>query len=239
MPPETVPGKAGARIPPGILVRSILAALATLAAAALLLFVPAGTLKFWQAWSYIGMFFLYFAIGMPYFIMVSPGLIQRRLKAGPGAEEDASQKVIMAIGLPLLPPLFLVPGLDRRFGWSAVPAWLSIAALLVCLVGMATAYYSTVYNEYAASTITVEENQPVISAGPYALVRHPLYTGIGTWFFVTPLALGSWWGMLPAVLVPALLIVRLLYEERSLRERLPGYPEYCQKVRWRLIPGIF
>lgn len=224
---------------PAMLRQGFLSAVSSVVSVFLLLFVPAGTWDFWQGWAYLGLFILYFAIGAPYFLKTAPDLIRRRLKSGPQAEEDFSQKVIMSFGVLVIIALFIVPGLDRRFAWSHVPAWLSVLSLACCVVGMVIACYATAYNHYLAATITVEKDQPVISTGPYALVRHPMYSGVGLWFFVTPLALGSWWGMLPGLLVPVMLVFRLVYEERSLKVRLPGYAEYCQKVRWRLIPGLF
>ena len=215
------------------------AAVGSVACVFLLLFLPAGTWDYWQAWAYLGLFVLYFILGSAYFLKRSPDLLRRRLRVGPAAEEDFSQKVIMSIGSPALLLVFLVPALDRRYLWSSVPDSLCIVAFACCVAGMLIACWATTYNRYMASTITVETGQPVISTGPYARVRHPLYSGIGLWFFFTPLALGSWCGMLAALFVPIMLIFRLMYEERSLRVRLPGYAEYCQKVRWRLIPGVF
>lgn len=237
--PEFDHPQSASPLPRAIVAKAALAAVATLVVVFLLVFVPAGTLDYWRGWAYLALFFLYFAIGTPYFLKTAPDLIRRRFHVGPAAEEDPAQKIIMALSLPLLLPVFVVPGLDRRFGWSQVPTAVTILAILCCLAGMAIAYWATDHNRYVASTITVETGQPVISTGPYARVRHPLYSGIGLWFFMTPLALGSWWGMLPAVLVPALLAFRLVYEEHSLRQRLPGYGDYCKKVRWRLVPGVF
>ncbi len=227
------------RVSPKVIVQAALAALAAVAGMAALLFVPAGTWDYWPGWAYTGLCVLYMGAGTPWIILKAPDLLQRRLKFGPGAEKEPAQKVLMALSPLFAVSLFVLAGLDRRYGWSAVPAGAVAAGLLLVLTGMALAVAASLHNHYAAATITVEEGQPVISTGPYAWVRHPMYCGVLLWFGATPLALASWWAFAPAVMIPFLLALRIGGEEKYLREHLPGYAEYCAKVRWRLVPGIY
>ena len=132
-----------------------------------------------------------------------------------------------------------IPGFDRRFQCSDVPLVGVIIGFVFSILGIAFVVYTATYNRYMAATITVEENQPIVSTGPYAWVRHPMYSSVCLWFTATPLVLGSWWGVVAIVPMYIVLYFRIINEEQYLREHLPGYAEYCTKVRWRLIPFIF
>jgi protein-S-isoprenylcysteine O-methyltransferase Ste14 len=161
-----------------------------------------------------------------------PRLLERRMRAGPMAEKEKSQKIIVTIVLLSLAAATLIPALDHRFGWSDVPT--SIVILGDALIAFAYLGFYLVFREntFGAATVRVEENQMVISTGPYAIVRHPMYTVSLILMLGIPLALGSWWGLLAfAPGVPAL-IWRILDEERLLKRDLPGYMEYTQKVRF-------
>ncbi len=204
-----------------------------------LLFGPAGTFDFWQAWVYWGLFTAYLIIGTAFWLRIDPGLMERRLKVGPRAEKSLAEKIIVGFLLGYLCLWLTVPGFDRRFHWSDVPLDVVIAGFALSILGLGFVAYTARYNRYMAATITVEEHQPVISTGPYAWIRHPMYTGTLLWFFGTPLALGSWWGVPAALPLLGVLVFRIFDEERYLREHLPGYTEYCGKVRWRLIPFLF
>ena len=204
-----------------------------------LTFIPAGTARYWQAWVYLGVFFGASFLITRYLMEKDPALLERRLGAGPAAEKERTQKIIMLIASLGFVASLVVPALDYRFRWSSVPAY----AFIVGDALAALCFYITflVYKEntFASATIEIAEGQHVISTGPYAIVRHPMYAGGSLLFLGTPLALGSCWGLLAFAAVLPALIWRLLEEEKFLSRSLPGYTEYCAKVRWRLIPRVF
>jgi protein-S-isoprenylcysteine O-methyltransferase Ste14 len=197
---------------------------------ALLLFLPAWSLRFWQAWLYWILFSASVLFITLYFLKHDPALIARRIAVGPSAEQEKRQKIIQAIAGVLSCIVFMVPGFDHRFHWSSVPARITLAADALVVLGLLIVFRVFQENSYTASTVQVAANQPVISTGPYAWIRHPMYAGI---------ALDSLWALLPAVLLCAVVVARLLDEERYLSENLLGYDAYCQKVRHRLIPYVW
>jgi protein-S-isoprenylcysteine O-methyltransferase Ste14 len=206
---------------------------------AVLLFLPAWTLHFWQAW----LFWMVFTAAQLtitfYFLRTDPHLIENRLKAGPRAESRPAQKLILFFAVILSLALVILPGLDHRFGWSVVPVPLALLGDLGVVAGMSITFFVFRANTHAAATVKVEENQQVISSGLYGIVRHPMYFGALVVFIATPLALGSFWTLLLVPLLFAVLALRLLDEERFLRANLPGYTAYCQKVRIHLIPFLW
>jgi protein-S-isoprenylcysteine O-methyltransferase Ste14 len=205
----------------------------------LALFVPAGTALYWQAWLFLAVF-LACSVGLGlYFGVHDPALIERRMRAGPAAEQEPSQRIIIALLLAGLLLMLLVPAFDRRFGWSDVPGWLSIAANGLIVASFVIFFYVLKQNSYAASTVRVESEQSVISTGLYGVVRHPMYAGTLPLMVAIPLALGSWWGLLLLIPLLPILAWRLLDEETVLRRDLPGYADYCRRVRYRLIPGVW
>jgi protein-S-isoprenylcysteine O-methyltransferase Ste14 len=205
--------------------------LSTLTLAACL-FVPAWTLNYWQGWTYLAVFVVMTTWITIYFVIKNPALVERRTSAGPQAEKEASQRIIMSFAMIGFIALIVLPTLDHRLGWSPVsPAVAVIGDALVAL-GFLLFFLVLKQNSYAASTIEVAKEQKVVSTGLYGIVRHPMYAGVLPLLIGTPLALGSWWGLVA-------LVSRLLDEERFLHKNLPGYTEYTQKVRWRLAPGIF
>ena len=147
----------------------------------------------------------------------------------------------MAIKLSFLsvPLIYIIPGFDKRFGWSQVPVPFEIIALVLVFLGYVMTIWVLKANSYASRIIEVEESQMVISTGPYALVRHPMYSSITILYLFTPLALGSFWAVMPAIFYLPTLILRIMGEEKTLVENLQGYREYTQKVKYRLIPGIW
>ncbi len=204
-----------------------------------LLFAPAGTLAYWQAWLYGFVFIAGTATLSIYFLKHDPELIRRRMNAGPRAETEPVQKIIMILIFSGFLLLMIVPGLDHRWHGSDVPAWLVLAANALVALSFVAFFAVMKQNSYAASTIKVEVGQPVISTGLYGIVRHPMYSGALPLLFFTPPALGSYWGLPVGVAMLLALIWRLLDEERFLKLNLPGYADYCRKVRYRLIPGIW
>lgn len=206
---------------------------------ALVIFLPAWSLRYWQGWLYWLVFGLMCLVLGLYFAWHSPALVARRMEAGPTAEKEPRQKLILWCASAALIALYAVSGLDYQFGWSSIPAWLVLIADLVVILGFCGFYFTFRANAYAAATITVENAQPVISSGPYASVRHPMYTAAIILFAATPVALASWWGLVPAVMLAAAIVWRLLDEEAYLTHHLAGYVEYQRRVRARLIPGVW
>lgn len=205
----------------------------------LLLFLPAWSLRFWQAWLYWAVFCASILCMNLYFLKHDPSLIQRRLRAGPGAEREKSQKVIQGIASVLVIAVGLVAAFDHRFHWSSLPVFVAVSGNAVVLMGFFVAFRVFKENTFTASTIKVEAEQRVISTGPYAWIRHPLYAGTLLMLLATPFALGSLWTFVPVALVIGAMIARLLEEERYLKVNLSGYAAYCQTVRYRLIPAVW
>ena len=204
-----------------------------------LLFLPAGTFDYWEAWVFIAVFI---ACNIPLTIWVAindPQLLERRMRAGPIAEKEKSQKIIMTIAFLAFAGEVVIPALDRRFGWSDVPTSVVILGNALIAISYVGFYFVFRENTYGAATIRVEENQKVISTGPYAIVRHPMYAAALILMLGIPLALGSWWGLLAFVPGIPALVWRILDEERLLKRDLPGYAEYMQRAHFRLIPGLF
>jgi protein-S-isoprenylcysteine O-methyltransferase Ste14 len=205
----------------------------------LLLFLSAGTVHYWQGWVYLGVFFWPSLLITLYLMKNDPTLLTRRLSSGPTAEKETTQKIIMVIASAGFIALLVVPALDRRFAWSSMPLCMVIAGDVLTALCFYLTFLVYKENTFTSATIEIAEKQRVISTGPYAMVRHPMYAG-GTLLFIgTPLALGSYLGLLSFLAVLPALMWRLLDEEKFLAKNLPGYVEYCVKVRWRLIPGVF
>jgi len=206
---------------------------------ALLLFVPAGTVRYWQAWVYLGVFAGASALTTLYLIRRDRALLERRMSGGPMAEKEPAQKFIMLCLSIGFIALLVVPAVDRRFGWSTVPLVGVMAGDL--LVALGFYLISVVYREntFTSATIELAENQKVISTGPYALVRHPMYASASLYLVGTPLALGSYWGLVPIAAMMPFLIWRLFAEERFLARNLAGYTEYRKRVRHRLVPFVW
>lgn len=205
----------------------------------LLLFVPAGTARYWQAWLYLTIFIGASALVTRYLVRKDPALLERRMSGGPTAEKRPAQKVIMlgtSIGFIAL---LVVPALDHRFGWSTVPLAGVVAGDGLVAIGLYLVFLVYRENPFSSATIEVAADQRVISTGPYAIVRHPMYAGAFLYLVGTPLALGSLWGLLPIPAMMPFLIWRLFDEERLLARSLPGYTEYQQRVRHRLVPFLW
>ena len=204
-----------------------------------LLFLPAWSLSWLQGWIFIGLLGALSAAITLYLAAYDPALLERRLKAGPGAEQERSQKIIQLMTSAMLCTMMLVSGFDRHWHWSDVPEDLVIAADIAFVVAFGVIFVVFRANTYTSGVIEIAEGQQVISTGPYALVRHPMYTGGIIFILATPLMLGSWWALIPAAIVCGGIVVRLLDEERFLASNLPGYADYCKRVRWRLVVGLW
>jgi protein-S-isoprenylcysteine O-methyltransferase Ste14 len=205
---------------------------------ALALFLSAGTINYWQAWVYFGVGIVT-CIPLLLYIANDPILLENRTRGGPTVEQRLIQKIIVwCLAIPGV-AVFIIPGLDRRLGWSNVPPWLIIVGDLLILLSMWMVYRVFKANSFGSATVEVTKDQKVISTGPYAIVRNPMYLSASIYFIGISLALGSYWALIPSVLIMLGFVVRLFDEEKFLAQDLPGYKEYCAKVRWHLIPGIF
>ena len=208
-------------------------------AVAAVLFVAAGTVHYWEAWMYLVVFVGASAFITTDLIKRDPELLSRRMRGGPTAEQETTQRVIMIFASLAFAARLVVPALDRRLHWSSVPTVVVLAGDVLVLIGFS--FIGRVYREntFTAATIRVESGQRVISTGPYAIVRHPMYASALLYLIGTPLALGSYVGLIAFVVMVATLIWRLLDEERVLMRDLPGYTEYMARVRSRLVPHVW
>jgi protein-S-isoprenylcysteine O-methyltransferase Ste14 len=213
--------------------------LSVLLVMAALLFIPAGTIHYWQAWRFLAVYFVPSLAITLYLMKKDPKLLARRMSGGPVAEKEPTQKIIMFFASLGFIVLLVVPALDHRFAWSHVPPYLAIAGDLLVLLGWLVIFFVFKENTFTSATIELAPDQKVISSGPYALVRHPMYAGALVMFLGIPIALGSWLGLLVLVAMIPALIWRLLDEEKFLARNLPGYVEYEKKVRYRLIPLLW
>lgn len=207
----------------------------------LILFLTAGTLRYWEGWAFLAILFVPGVFFGFYFLKRDPELVRRRLDA---TEKEKEQKVIIKVAQSIFFLAFLIPGFDFRLGWTkewlgAVPLWLQILALALVLVAYLFVIWVMDVNRYAARTVRVEAGQKVISTGPYKWVRHPFYTGAVIMFLATPLGLGSYVALPVFALVIPVFVVRLLKEEQVLRRELSGYIEYCQGTPHRLVPYLW
>jgi protein-S-isoprenylcysteine O-methyltransferase Ste14 len=208
-------------------------------AMAIALFGPAWTLEYWQAWAYLLVFFGSAAIITFYLWRNDPGLLERRIEAGPTAEKQTLQKLIQAVAAITFIGFLVVPSIDHRFAWSHVPVPVAIAGDVLVVIGFFIVFRVFKENSFSAATIGVSTGQKVISTGPYSVVRHPMYAGALVLLLGTPLALGSWWGLVLMIPMSVVLALRLLDEEKFLERNLPGYTEYRQRVRYRLVPYVW
>jgi len=204
-----------------------------------LIFVPAGTLAYWQGWAFIAVFAISTNIIGVYLARNDPVLLERRRKVGPSAETRPAQKIIIALSFAVFIALLVVSALDYRFGWSEVPVWVSLLGNALVALGLMVDLRVFRENSYGGSTIEMTEGQRVITTGPYALVRHPMYVGVLIMALGVPLALGSWWGLILVLVTVPLLVLRIFDEERMLRSQLEGYEAYARRVRYRLVPGLW
>jgi protein-S-isoprenylcysteine O-methyltransferase Ste14 len=204
-----------------------------------LIFLPAWTVRYWQGWICLLVFFAC-AAGITLDLMKrDPALLERRMSAGAGAEKVKSQKIIQVLSSVAFISLFVVSALDHRFAWSRVPAAGAAGGDLLIVLGFAFVFRVFRVNSFTSRIIEVTADQKVVSTGPYGLVRHPMYLGALILLIGIPMALGSWWG--EVAIVPMILVLawRLVDEERFLVRKLPGYDEYRHKVRYRLAPFVW
>jgi protein-S-isoprenylcysteine O-methyltransferase Ste14 len=206
---------------------------------AVAIFVAAWTLDYWQAWVFLAVFLGSSLAIIGHLARHDPRLLERRMNAGPTAEKERSQKLIQVLAMIAFIAMLLFPALDHRYGWSSMPPSVAVAGDLMVTIGFLAVFFVFKENTYASSIIEVGAEQKVVTTGPYALVRHPMYSGAIVMLIGVPLALGSWWGLLMVLPITAVIVWRLLEEEKFLVNNLPGYPDYQNKVRYRLLPFIW
>ena len=208
-------------------------------AMAALLFGPARTADYWQAWIFLAVYFAASLALTLYLMIADPALLERRMRGGPTAETQPVQKIIMIIASLGFVGLLVVPAFDHRFGWSQMPPAVALVGDGLVGIGWLAIFFVFRENSFTSSTIELAPDQKVVSSGPYALVRHPMYAGALVMLLGIPIALGSWWGILVLAAILPALIWRLLEEEKFLAGNLAGYVEYQNKVRYRLIPAVW
>jgi protein-S-isoprenylcysteine O-methyltransferase Ste14 len=220
-------------------IRAVRSSLFGVLATAALLFLPAGTLDYWQGWVLLAVFVVGSAATTMYLAIKDPKLLERRMNLGPKAEKEKTQKIAVSFVILGFIAVLVFAAFDHRFGWSPVPPYVSLAGDALVAFGFLFTFFVLKENSYSASTVQVAEGQTVISTGPYALVRHPMYAGALVMTAGMPLALGSWWGLLAGGLMVPAFMWRLLEEEKFLKKNLAGYAEYTQKVPHRLVPYVW
>jgi protein-S-isoprenylcysteine O-methyltransferase Ste14 len=206
---------------------------------AVLLFVSAWTLEYWQAWIFLAVYSLSVLAVTLYLMKKDPMLLERRISTGPGSEKRKSQKILNFLISKALILMVVVPVIDHRCAWSAVPLYGIAAGNGLVALGFLIVFFVLKENAFASAIVEIGTGQIVISSGPYALVRHPMYLGWLVTFSGVPLALGSWWGLFTIIPVALVIVWRLLDEETFLAGNLPGYSEYQNRVRYRLAPFIW
>lgn len=219
--------------------RAAWSSLIGLAVFVVLVLAPAGTLHYWQGWVFLAVFAVATSFPGVYLQRTNPAALQRRMRAGPLAEPRTVQKVVSTLVFAAFLAMIVVSVLDHRFGWSSVPTAICLIGDALVAIGLAATMIVVIQNGYAAANVVVEEGQTVVSTGLYGLVRHPMYAGTVPLMVGVPLALGSYWGLAFVLPSLAVLVIRILDEEKMLTQQLAGYAEYRSRVRYRLLPGVW
>ncbi len=220
-------------------VKALTGLLFLLATLCVLIFLPAGTVNYLQAWIYLLAFAVSVILITFYLFRNDQKLLERRLKAGPTAEKEKSQKMIQALANVFFCLVYIIAGFDYRFHWSNVPFTISLIADVFVALGFYIVFLVFKENSYTSGIIEVAKDQKVISTGPYGIVRHPMYSGALLMMLFSPVALASYWGILCVIPLIFTIVMRLLDEEKILSKDLSGYKEYCQKILYHLIPLIW
>ena len=222
-----------------VAIQAIASGLIGLVVFGLLVFWPAGTFDYWQGWAFIAVFAASTMIPSLYLAAKNPAALERRMYAGPAAETRPLQKLIISFAFVSLGATIVVSALDFRFGWSSVPAAISVIGDVLVALGLGISMIVTIQNGYAAANVKVESGQDLVSTGLYGVVRHPMYFGNVVLMIGIPLALGSYWGLLFVIPGLAVLATRILDEEKVLTQQLAGYRDYAQRVHYRLVPYVW
>jgi len=203
---------------------------------AAIIFIPAGTLNFWNGWLYLVTMLILVSFAFVYLKKHDPELLKKRMQIH---EKQKEQKLFVKISTPLFIVIFIIPGLDFRFGWSHMPHEVVIAATVVMILSYIMFLFVMIQNSYASRVIEIQKGQKVIDTGLYAVVRHPMYLAMSVLFPSTMFVLGSYYSLIPMIFLPFLLVYRIIHEEKLLIKELPGYKEYTKKVKYRLIPFVW
>lgn len=195
-----------------------------------------GDLAWWNAWAYCAVLLVPMTVFVAYMARRDPEFIARRSTM---REKERTQRRVLAVGTPLLLASLVIPGFDHRFGWSRVSVEVVVTALAVSLAGYLAILHVFLKNRWAGRTVETYPDQRVISSGPYAIVRHPMYAGTSLLYVATPLALGSWWAVVPALAFIPAFVFRIRNEEEVLVRELAGYAGYRRKVRYRVVPFVW
>ena len=222
-----------------VAIQAIASGLIGLVVFGLLVFWPAGTFDYWQGWAFIAVFAASTMIPSLHLAAKNPAALERRMQAGPAAETRPLQKLIISFAFVSLGATIVVSALDFRFGWSSVPAAISVIGDVLVALGLLISMIVTIQNGYAAANVKVESGQDLVSTGLYGMVRHPMYFGNVVLMIGIPLALGSYWGLLFVIPGLAVLATRILDEEKVLTQPLAGYRDYAQRVHYRLVPYVW
>ncbi len=207
-----------------------------LAVMGLLLFLPAGSWGYWQAWLFLGLLFVPMTCVATWLLVREPELLEKRLSS---REQEKEQRHVVALSALMFVAGFLLAGFDQRYGWSEMPVWVVAVAAVVMLCGYGLYAEVMRENAYLSRTVEVQENQRVISTGLYGVVRHPMYAATLVLYLSMPIVLGSWVALVPFLSYPFIIARRIRNEEQVLERGLEGYTEYKQHVRYRLIPFIW
>jgi protein-S-isoprenylcysteine O-methyltransferase Ste14 len=200
------------------------------------LLLSAGTVAYWEAWVYMTVLFVPMTLALVFLLKADPELLERRMRT---KEKSPEQSFIVKLGSVCYGVAFLLPGFDRRFEWSRASVAAVVTADVLVLLGYGLCLLVLRENRYASRIVEVEEGQRVVTTGPYAIVRHPMYLGVLVMFLFTPVALGSWCAVISALPLVAVLVARIRSEEQLLSKKLKGYKEYTRITRYRLIPGVW
>ena len=219
-----------------LLISALTKFLAGLILMGLVLFLPAGTWNYPNAWLFLGLLFIpMLMLGVILFVK-APELLEKRLQS---KEKESTQKGVVAVSGLMFLGSFVLAGLDFRFGWTNVPSWVVAVAAVVLLASYGMYGEVMRENAYLSRTVEVQENQKVIDTGLYGVIRHPMYTATIFLFLAMPVVLGSWLAFAVMLLYPVVIVARIGNEEKVLEEGLPGYSEYKKKVKYRLVPFVW
>lgn len=219
-----------------VLLRVLIRYLLAFVFVGLILFVSAGTIKYRNGWVFMAGLFVPMTFTLVFLLIRDPELLEKRMKM---KEKQSAQKKYLRISLVMFVLAYVLPGLDYRFHWSDVPAWLTVLSLIVMIGGYIMFIVVMNQNRYASRVVEIQDNQKLIDTGLYSVVRHPMYLAASILYIASALVLGSYYALIPMLLLPFLLSFRMVNEEKLLMEELPGYKEYIQKVKYRLIPFIW
>jgi protein-S-isoprenylcysteine O-methyltransferase Ste14 len=222
-----------------LLIKSLAGMLFLLIVMGTAIFLPAASLKYALAWIYLTIFSVLVLLITLYLFRFDKHLLKSRLAAGPVAEPTRTQQIIQSLAALSFLGTYITSSFDHRYHWSIVPSSVSYLADAGCTLAFIFVFYVFKQNTYLSATIEVQARQQVITTGLYAIVRHPMYTGAIALMLFTPIALGSFWGLAPSMILAIVIAIRAINEEHQLSASLPGYKEYCTKVKYRLIPHIF